>query len=187
MARRNAGFNRWCVHEISSMNKNVRRVVELGPGPGIGLQETLRAFPVASVWGVDLSPEMLAQSRKRNLEQIQSGRLTLLEGDVASLEKLAPADIILAVQVLYYLHQPDAELAQLRRALRPGGMLALGYQLRQSILPMAQRSFPKAGHLLYDSDDELSKLLDGAGFKEVRFLLRGPSEAPYGRLALCTA
>ncbi len=187
MARGNADFNKWLVHEISGLGMNdLRRIVELGPGPGIGLQETLRAFPEARVWGVDLSPEMLSQCRKRNLDQISSGRLILLEGDVASLQELAPVDLVLAVHVLYFWHQPATELAQLHRVLRPGGLLALGYQLRLNMPGMAQRNFPKEGHLLYDSDDELSILLDAAGFTNVRFVVKGGSEAPAGRLALAT-
>jgi SAM-dependent methyltransferase len=187
MARSNADFNKWFVHEISGLGMNdVRRIVELGPGPGIGLQETLRAFPEARVWGVDLSPEMLSQCRKRNLDQISSGRLVLLEGDAASLQELAPVDLVLAAHVLYFWHRPDTELAQLYRVLRPGGLLALGYQLRSNMPPMAQRNFPKEGHLLYDSDDELSILLAGAGFTNVRFVVKGGSEAPEGRLALAS-
>jgi trans-aconitate methyltransferase len=187
MARSNADFNAWFVRETSGLGlHDVRRIVELGPGPGIGLQETLRAFPEARVWGVDLSPEMLSQCRKRNLDQIRSGRLILLEGDTASLQGLAPVDLAFAAHVLYFWHQPATELAQLYRVLRPGGLLALGYQLRQNMPQMAQRNFPKEGHLLYDSDDELSILLAGAGFTNVRFVVKGGSEAPEGRLALAT-
>lgn len=187
MARSNADFNKWFVHEISGLGMNdVRRIVELGPGPGIGLQETLRAFPEARVWGVDLSREMLSQCRKRNLDQISSGRLVLLEDDAASLQELAPIDLVLAVHVLYFWHQPATELAQLYRVLRPGGLLALGYQLKQNMPPMSQRNFPKEGHLLYESDDQLSVLLDAAGFTNVRFVIKGGSEAPEGRLALAT-
>ena len=188
MARSNADFNKWFVHEISGLGMNdVRRIVELGPGPGVGLQETLRAFPEARVWGVDLSPEMLSQCRKRNLDRISSGRLILLEGDAASLQELAPVDLVLASHVVYFWHQPATELAQLHRVLRPGGLLALGYQLRSNMPPMAQRNFPKEGHLLYDSDDELLILLEAAGFTNVRFVVKGGSEAPEGRLALATA
>ena len=187
MARSNADFNTWFVREISALGMNdVTRIVELGPGPGIGLQETLRAFPEARVWGVDLSPEMLSQCRKRNLDQISSGRLVLLEGDAASLQELAPVDLVLAAHVLYFWHQPATELAQLYRVLRPGGLLALGYHLKQNMPRMAQTNFPKEGHLLYDSDDELSMLLGVAGFTNVRFVVKGESEAPEGRLALAT-
>ena len=187
MARGNADFNRWLVQEIRDLGeKNMIRIVELGPGPGIGLQETLRAFPEARVWGVDLSPEMLSQSRKRNLDQITSGRLVLLEGDAASLQELAPIDLVLATHVLYFWHRPATELGQLHRVLRPGGLLALGYQLKQSMPSMAQKNFPKEGHLLYDNDDELSVLLNAAGFTNVRFVVKGRREAPEGRLALAS-
>jgi len=43
-----------------------RRVAELGPGPGIGLEALLAQFEEAQVWGVDLSSVMLSQSRKRS-------------------------------------------------------------------------------------------------------------------------
>lgn len=96
------------------------RIAELGPGPGIGLQEAIRTFPDAWVWGVDLSREMLGQSRRRNRAYIASERLTLLHGDTASLADLPPLDLVLAVHVLYFWHQPEVELARIRDALRPG-------------------------------------------------------------------
>jgi ubiquinone/menaquinone biosynthesis C-methylase UbiE len=187
MARSNADFNKWIVHEISELGTNdMGRIVELGPGPGIGLQETLRAFPEAHVWGVDLSPEMLSQCRKRNLDQVNSGRLTLVGGDVASLQEFGPIDLVLAAHVLYFWHQPATELAQIHRVLRPGGLLALGYQLKRNMPQISQKNFPKEGHLLYSNDDELSVLLRAAGFTDVRFVVKGKSEAPEGRLALAT-
>lgn len=68
MARRNGDFSRWVVGEVGKQCAGEEmRIVELGPGPGVGLQEILRVFPRAQVWGVDLSGEMLSQSRKRNL------------------------------------------------------------------------------------------------------------------------
>jgi S-adenosylmethionine-diacylgycerolhomoserine-N-methlytransferase len=78
------------------------RIVELGPGPGIGLQETLKLFPQAQVWGIDLSTEMLSQSRKRNLAAVKANRLSLIEGHTTSPAQLAPVDIVLADHVLYF-------------------------------------------------------------------------------------
>ena len=188
MARSNADFNKWFVGEIRGLAMvDVRRIVELGPEPGIGLQETLRLFPEACVWGVDLSREMLAQSRKRNSDEISSGRLILLQRDAAALEDLAPVDLVMAVHVLYFCHTPATELAELHSILHTGGLLALGYQLRANMPQVSQKNFPKEGHLLYDSDEELSTLLDAAGFTEVRFLVKGGTDAPEGRIAVATA
>jgi SAM-dependent methyltransferase len=187
MARGNGSFNRWFVQEVKELSGDARRIVELGPGPGVGLQEVLRTFPEARVWGVDLSPEMLSQSLKRNRDMVTSGRLVLLQGDVASLEELAPVDLVLAAHVLYFWHEPAAQLSQLRRTLSSGGHIALGYQVRANMPKISQKNFPKEGHLLYDTDDELARLLESAGFKSPTFVVKGPKDAPEGRLALAQA
>jgi len=188
MARGNGDFNRWVVGEAAQRcDDGVERVVEIGPGPGVALEEALRRFPAAHVWGLDLSPEMLSQSRRRNLAHVRSGRLTLLPGDVMALATVAPVDLVIADHVLYFWHDPAAELTRLRSFLRPGGLLALGYQLRPNMPPMARRNFPKLGHVLYDSDGEVETLLRGGGFASVDFAVMGPADAPHGRVALATA
>lgn len=182
MVKGNARFNRWVIRELAERSGDSEmRIAELGPGPGIGLQEALRTFPDARVWGVDASPEMLGQARKRHREQIASGRLILIQGDTAALAELAPLDLVIAVHVLYFWHRADAELARIRGALRSEGALALGYRLRQQMPRMAQTGFPKEGHVLYDSDEQVSSLLRGAGFSEVEHRIEDrPSAAPPG-------
>jgi SAM-dependent methyltransferase len=100
---------------------------------------------------------------------------------------LAPVDLVIANHVLYFWHEPAAELARLHGFVRPGGLLALGYQLRRNMPPPAQRNFPKQGHVLYDSDGAVETLLREAGFASVAFAVMGPADAPHGRLALATA
>jgi trans-aconitate methyltransferase len=188
MARSNAGFNRWVVDQLSSsLAEDERRIVELGPGPGVALEAILQRFQQARVWGIDPSSEMLSQARKRNAEAVNSGRLSLLQGAVTTLAELAPVDAIVANHVLYFWHEPEAELKQARSFLRPGGVLALGYQLKQNMPRMAQRQFPRLSHLLYDSDTEVSGLLSSAGFASVEHRIKGSAESPEGRLALATA
>jgi len=188
MARVNAPFSRWVMREIGeNYQGSLEKIAELGPGPGIGLEETLRRFPSARVWGIDPSREMLAQSRKRNAAQVKEGRLALVEGDVASLAGAAPLDAVVANHVLYFWHEPADELRLIHRFLRPGGLLALGYQLRQNMPPMAKKHFPQQGHRLYSSEDEVAALLRSAGFAAVSHKVKGPPEAPEGRLALATA
>jgi SAM-dependent methyltransferase len=67
MAHTNAAFSRWVMQQIAEHPPgSTGRIAELGPGPGIGLEAALRLFPQARVWGIDPSPVMLSQSRKRN-------------------------------------------------------------------------------------------------------------------------
>jgi trans-aconitate methyltransferase len=188
MARRNGDFSRWVVGEVrKEFADEDLRIVELGPGPGIGLQETLKLFPQAKVWGVDVSAVMLSQSRGRNLAAVKVGRLSLLEGDIRSLSQVTPIDVIVANHVLYFWREPAAEVAQLHQLLRSGGLLALGYQLKPNMPPMAQTHFPRQGHLLYESDSDVKTLLATAGFQSVTHKVKGSPETPHGRLALAIA
>lgn len=188
MARANGDFSRWAVQQVlSNHNGKAERIAELGPGPGVGLETMLRQFPQARVWGIDLSPVMLSQAKKRNLAEVKAGRLTLITGSATALSEIAPVDIVMANHVLYFWHEPTAEMTQIHHCLRPGRLLALGYQLRQNMPPMAQKRFPQDGHLLYDSDDEVDELTRAAGFTAVSHLVKGPPEAPQGRLALAVA
>ena len=165
----------------------VVRVAELGPGPGVGLEALLARFPAAHVWGVDLSPVMLAQSRRRNRTAVSSGRLTLLEGDVSALGVSRPVDLVMANHVLYFWPDPVTELAGIRELMAVGGLVAIGYQLRQDMPTMAQKRFPAAGHRLYDTAADVSRLAAEAGFGSVTQAVKGPAEAPEGRVMLATA
>ena len=188
MARGNADLSRWVVQQAAAQHGDVvGHVAELGPGPGVGLEALLAQFPDARVWGVDLSTVMLSQSRKRNQSAVTAGRLVLLEGGVPALSAAEPVDIVMANHVLYFWPDPAAEMARIRGFLRPGGLLALGYQLKENMPAMAQRRFPPAGHRLYEADDDVTALATAAGFGSVTHLVKGPAEAPEGRVVLATA
>ncbi len=187
MARGGGDFSRWVVRQIPAAHDGAERVLEIGPGPGVGLAALLERFPAARVWGVDLSPAMLAQARSRNAAQDRAGRLTLIQGGVPVTSVATPADVVMANHVLYYWLEPTAELGHIRRCLRPGGLLALGYQLRENLPPLARRRLPRDGHRLYDTDGEVTALLDDAGFTSVDHRVMGPPAAPHGRVALAVA
>ncbi|MGN6252915.1 MAG: class I SAM-dependent methyltransferase [Marmoricola sp.] len=187
MAKGNAALSRWVVDRIVAHHGTAARVAEIGPGPGVGLEALLGAFPDAHVWGIDLSTLMLSQSRRRNRAAVDAGRLTLLEGGVASVSACAPADVVMANHVLYFWQEPVAELTDLRSFLRPGGLLALGYQLRENMPALAQRRFPAAGHRLYETEADVTGVVVAAGFTAVAHEVKGPAAAPEGRVVLATA
>ena len=187
MVRSNGDFSRWTIGELRRHLTWVpTRIVELGPGPGVGLEELLGAFPEAKVWGVDPSREMLGLSRQRNAAAAEGGRLALLEGGVASLVEVAPVDIVAANHVLYFWQEPEAELRRIRGSLRSGGLLAIGYQLRQNMPAIAQKQFPRQGYRLYGTNEEVNALLRSAGFAEVIQSVKGSPEQPEGWLAMAT-
>ena len=100
------------------------RVLDAGCGPGFYVAETLeRVGPGGSVVGVDASPPMLALAAKRSEGH---DNVSFHEGDVTALP-VADADFdrAMSVQVLEYVTDIPAALAELHRVLKPGGRVLL--------------------------------------------------------------
>jgi SAM-dependent methyltransferase len=145
LARGNASVNRWLVREVAAAVPAPATVIELGCGPGVALAELLRAYPAARVIGADPSAVVLTSARRRNTRALAEGRLTLVTGDTRGAAGYAPADLVLACHVLYFWPDPARELRRIREVLAPAGHIALGYQLRQNMPPLAQRNSPSKG------------------------------------------
>lgn len=95
-------------------------ILDVGCGPGFFVAELLEQVGTAgSVVGVDRSPQMLAVAAHRCAGY---RNVTLHEANATSLP-VEPADFdrALSVQVIEYVPDVVAALAELHRALRPGG------------------------------------------------------------------
>jgi ubiquinone/menaquinone biosynthesis C-methylase UbiE len=98
------------------------RILDVGCGPGFYCAELLEEVgPGGSVVGLDGSPQMLALAERRC-----RGGVELREADATSLPvEDEDFDAALCVQVLEYVENADAALAEMRRALKPGGRLVV--------------------------------------------------------------
>ena len=105
---------------------NVRRILDLGCGPGVATCLLAQRFGSATVLAVDGAAEMLdrATARVRLLALDQRVQTRLVELP-AGLENLEQADVVWASMVLHHVGDEVAALRQVRRLLRPGGLLAV--------------------------------------------------------------
>lgn len=100
------------------------RILDVGCGPGFYCAELVdEVGPDGSIVGLDASPHMLALAARRcavhpNIEFAEADATALPVDD-------AGFDAALCVQVLEYIRDPSAVLAELHRALRPGGRVVL--------------------------------------------------------------
>jgi ArsR family transcriptional regulator len=100
-----------------------RRLVDLGSGTGRML--TLLADRVESAIGLDLSQQMLNIAR-RNAAEAGLDRLELRHGDIFGTGLASgSADLVVVHQVLHYLSDPAAALAEAARIVAPGGKLII--------------------------------------------------------------
>lgn len=97
------------------------RVLEMGVGTGLALPHYERTKRVT---GIDLSPDMLALARTRvareHLTHVE--RLDILDAESTGLPH-AGFDIAVAMFVASVVPHPRALLAEMKRVVRPGGLL----------------------------------------------------------------
>ncbi|MFI1190364.1 class I SAM-dependent methyltransferase [Streptomyces californicus] len=108
---------------------DVRRILDVGSGPGVVSCLLAEVFPEAEVVAVDATPALLerATNRARRLGVIDRFRTLTAElpDDFGALGALGGADLIWAGNSLHHLGDQRAALAGFAGLLRPGGTVAL--------------------------------------------------------------
>ena len=137
------------------------RVLDAGCGTGRALPPLRAAVgPSGVVVGADLTPAMLEAA-------VRAGRDRegcLLLADVAALP-LRPEslDAVFAAGLIAHLPQPEANLRELARVVRPGGTLALFHPIGRAALAARQGRQITADDLR--AEPNLRPLLAGSGWR----------------------
>ena len=116
-------------------------VLELGPGPGFFTVEAARrAGPAGRLIAVDIQPKMIARLDQR----LQQAGVTNVETHVASAYELpvddASLDRAFLVTVLPEIPDSRRALAELHRALKPGGVLSITEEFLDPDYPLASET-----------------------------------------------
>lgn len=151
-------------------------ILDVGCGPGFYISELLPdAGPNGRVVGVDRSPQMLAIAANR-VEGHGNAEFHQAEATALPVEDDS-FDRALSVQVLEYVHDPTAALAEMHRALRPGGRVVV-WDVDWSTVSwhstdpdrMASVLAAWDGHLVHPARPRtLATRLRVAGFSDVAF------------------
>jgi ubiquinone/menaquinone biosynthesis C-methylase UbiE len=124
MARTNRKCAAWVIDLLDVQPSD--KMLEVGFGPGVGIQLLTSSASAGYVAGVDPSKEMVAQAR--NKKAIESGRADLRHGSVASLPFADNTfDKALAINSMQVWPDAVAGLREMRRVIKPGGEVALGF------------------------------------------------------------
>ncbi len=138
-----------------------RRVLDLGCG-SCDLVEHLARTYRQEVTGVDVSSGSFPANRHSH----EGVRFHCLQRDAASLGFAADGSVDAAVMMwsLHEMARPEAILKEVHRVLRPGGEVLIVDYPRNSL---AQKLWNEN----YYRPDEVSRLLEKAGFEDVRVRL----------------
>lgn len=104
----------------------VRRVIDIGSGPGVGTCELARLFPEAHVIAVDSSPEMLDRTTRRATAKGLDTRISTHNADLpGGLDGFGPVDVIWASMSLHHIGDEVTSLRILRDLLETDGLVAI--------------------------------------------------------------
>jgi 2-polyprenyl-3-methyl-5-hydroxy-6-metoxy-1,4-benzoquinol methylase len=97
------------------------RVLDLGCGLGASSVALARAYPRATVLGVDLDTASVADARVAAAEAGVADRVSFVVGDAAQLSQEAPFDLITIFEALHDMGDPVGALRTARDRLADGG------------------------------------------------------------------
>lgn len=104
------------------------RIVDVGAGTGTLSRAAVRRWPGAHVTALDASAGMLGTAEALAAEQLAPSERARLEFVVAAADRMpladASADLVLSSFVLQLVPNRHRALREIRRVLRPGGLLA---------------------------------------------------------------
>jgi SAM-dependent methyltransferase len=139
-----------------------QRVLEIGCGRG----DLLASLKPSAGMGIDFSPRMLAQARRRHPD------LTFVEADAHRLPLAKPFDVVILSDLVNDLWDVETVLRQAQTAIQPRGRIILNFYSRLWQLPLAlARALGLANRCLEQNwltSEDMANLLCLADFEVIR-------------------
>lgn len=149
------------------------RLLDIDCGDGARVERLARFAPQAHVTGLDSSPHALEAARSHNEALIAEGKADILEASPEALPFTeASFDYVTCVESFYSWPDPQENLEEIRRVLKPGGRFLLvsdsygKVDLDQALLE--DTDFTDLFDLFNPSKEDLLILFRNAGFIAVK-------------------
>jgi ubiquinone/menaquinone biosynthesis C-methylase UbiE len=136
------------------------KLLDIGFGGGMALKLISKRVEHVKLFGIDFSEEALKIGSKNNKEDIENGKITLLQADI---EKIPfpdyHFDIITAFQTHYHWQDLDRKVKEIYRVLNRKGQFVIAAEKYKINYHMEK----------YKTENELRELLIETGFNNIEY------------------
>lgn len=171
----NAVINQWTIELLPLRPRAV--ILEIGMGNGFFVKDILAADETIRYVGCDFSETMVEEAQALNREFVERGQAQFMLATADNLPVAAATfDAVFTINTIYFWKNPAAELAEIRRVLKPDGQLLVGIRSKAS---MQKLPFTQYGFQLFTSQ-ELQALLEENSFTVTNLIEREEPESVIG-------
>ena len=145
-------------------------LLDIGCGGGATLKRMGEKITTGHLTGIDYSPVSVETSLKTNRQDVESGKMKVLEGSVEALPFADDGfDKIITVESFYFWPNPQENLKEVRRVLKTGGTFLLVADIYEKPgLPREVKDNIRKFHLFNPTREQFKNLFREAGFAETR-------------------
>ena len=158
----------WGMEHIKIQDTDIS--LDIGCGGGATLKRMGEKITTGHLTGVDYSPVSVKTSLKTNRQDVESGKMKVLEGSVEALPFADDGfDKIITVESFYFWPDPQENLKEVRRVLKEGGtfLLVADTYNKDGLDPKTLENICRF-HLFTPTAEEFRKLFEKAGFTDIQ-------------------
>lgn len=146
-------------------------LLDIGCGNGMAIKLIAERVVEGFAAGIDHSETMVQQSLKLNRANVRAGRVEIISSNVSALPYEDESfDKVCAIESFYFWPDPVANLEEVLRVLKPGGLTFIAMEMSKEMAnPQKGALFAAKLNFPIYSGAEIEELLTKAGFSQARF------------------
>lgn len=172
MNSRHSKVTDWGLSKISIQKQDI--ILDIGCGGGRTVSKLAAHATGGKVYGLDYSQASVAVAKGTNRSWIEMGRVEIHVGSVSRLPFPANTfDLVTAVETHFWWPDLPADMREVSRVLKPGGMLIIIAEIYKGAntktAKLAEKYLPMSGMKLL-SVDEHRELFANAAYSDIQII-----------------